>query len=65
MFAIFPKSPAGVTTLRCELFDEKEIEEEEYESVVKSDKQAVWTEMVWNLLCKFVRQILSQKKSGR
>ena len=41
MFAIFPKSPAGVTTLRCELFDEKEIEEEEYESVVKSDKQAV------------------------
>ena len=40
MFAIFPKSPAGVT-LRCELFDEKEIEEEEYESVVKSDKRAV------------------------
>ena len=64
MFAIFPKSPAGVT-LRCELFDEIEIEEEEYESVVKSDKRAVWTEMVWNLLCKFVRQILSQKKSGR
>ena len=40
MFAIFPKSPAGVT-LHCEFFDEKEIEEEEYESVVKSDKQAV------------------------